>query len=192
MAGPAAVPDGAALTAAQLRAALWAGEGRAVFAVIDGAAMAGCAARLAAAEAAAELAGWDCLLPGALKPDEAARASWLAALRQDSPFTDWLLGAAAGAFPNWGLLALTRAPMLKLRAHLRTLNEARTPAGRRVPLRWADPAVAAALLPLCSPSQLGLLFGPVDAWVFPGATRWRWTACRSGQLEQRIHPVIGG
>ncbi len=188
----AAVADGAALTAAQLRAALWAGEGRAVFAVIDGAAMAGCATRLAAAEAAAELTGWDCLLPGALKPDEAARASWLAALRQESPFTDWLLGTAASAFPDWGLLALTRVPMLKLRAHLRTLNEARTPAGRRVPLRWADPAVASALLPLCSPSQLGLLFGPVDAWVMPGATRWRWATCRSGQLEQRANPVING
>ncbi len=180
----------AALSPAQLQEALWVGQGTSVYAAIDGGAWPDCAAHLKAAEAAGELVAWDCLLPGALAPQQLARAPWLAALRPKAAFNNWLLGTATSAFPDWGLLAITRTPMLSVRSHLRSLTEARTPGGRRVPLRVADPAVLTALLPTCSPSQLEAVFGPLDALVVPGAAQWTWFGRQSGGLAQRVLPVL--
>ena len=51
---------------------------------------------------AATLAGWDCLQRGALSAEAAERAPYLAELKRESPFTDWLLGEATARVSGLG------------------------------------------------------------------------------------------
>ena len=95
-----------AFSAAQLRASLWAREGSRVHAVIDGLVVPGIAGKLKNAK----LPGWDCLQRGAMSAEEAERAAYLAELGETSPFTDWLLDEACGAFPGWGVLCISMKP----------------------------------------------------------------------------------
>ena len=83
-------------SAAQLRASLWARQGARVHAIVDGLIVPGLQQKLEAADAA----GWDCLRRGALGPEDAERATYLAELKEASPFTDWMLGEASTTYPG--------------------------------------------------------------------------------------------
>ncbi|HSI61224.1 MAG TPA: DUF4123 domain-containing protein [Ideonella sp.] len=174
---PAAAPP--ALAPAQHKAALWADAALQVDAVISGERVPGLPARLAGAD----VADFDCLLPGALPAELQRRAPYLVRLRRDAAFTDWLLFEAAAGLPDWGLLVSSATRFMGLRSHLRSLGEAQTPQGQTIPLAWMDPTLLRALLPLFSPAQLEAFFGPVQALVIPGPAAWTTATLQLGRLS---------
>jgi len=175
-----------AFSAAQLRAALWAREGSRVHAVIDGLVVPGIEGKLKNAK----LAGWDCLQRGALSADEAERAPYLAELGEGSPFTDWLLGEACGAYPGWGVLCISMKPLLPVREHCRTIGEVNLPDGERRPWRWYDPEVLRAILPLLLAGQLDEIFGLGQTFVIPATDAWTWLSMEQGVLAIDTRPLM--
>lgn len=167
-----------ASTLSQQKASLWTQTGARVYAVISAAEVPGLLTQLTPQN----VAGWDGLHRGALPPDEADKATYLAELRAESPFTDWLLNEASAALPNWGVLIVSTQGLRAVREHLRSLAQAQTPDGRRFALRWFDRPVLQALLPSLSPSQLQTFFGDSSAIVLPAASSWTWYRESVGQL----------
>ena len=167
-----------ALSYAQLKSALWSRSGARVHAVIDGLAVPGLPAKLAAAD----VSGWDCLERGALSPADAERAPYVVELRESSPFTDWLLGAATAAHPQWGVVIACTEALLRVREWCRDLSTVVTPDGGRRAFRWFDPEVLQTLLPALSPSQLDTVFRLDQSLVLPAADAWTWHAMHEGVL----------
>jgi uncharacterized protein DUF4123 len=168
----------AAFSPAQLRASLWAGQGVRVHAVIDGLVVPDLAAMLAKAD----IAGWDCLQRGALSPEATAGAAYLAELKEESPFTDWLLDTATPTYPGWGVLSVSTRTLLPMREHCRALAEVLTPDGERHRWRWWDAEVVRTLLPTLLASQLDEFFALGQKVVVPTATDWTWLEMRDGVL----------
>ena len=176
-----------ALSPGQMVQALWTRPGARVHAVIDAAVVPDIAARL---KAAPDLPGWDCLQRGALKPEVAARAAYIAELAPAAAFTQWLLHDAVSAFPGWGLLLVSAQPLLAMREHCRRLAEVRTPEGRRRPWRWHDPALLEVLLPTFGAEQSARLFAP-DPWlVLPGTRAWAWWRQQGGVPVREERPLL--
>ena len=176
----------APLAPGQHRAGLWADADLQCFAVVMGERVPGLPARLAGAD----VADYDCLLPGALEPEVQQAAPYLVQLKPASPFTDWLLFEAAAAFGDWGVLVRSPARLLLLRNHLRGLLQASLPGGARIALDWMDPAVLRALLPLAGPAELAAFFGPVRSLVVPGRLLWQHAELQMGRLVQREVPLL--
>jgi hypothetical protein len=173
------------LDSAQLKAQLWADPAQQVHAVLMGSRLRGLPARLHAELAADELADYDCLLPGALEPAQQEEAPYMARLRPDTAFTDWLLFEAAPGLGAWGVLATSHVPMTPLRSHLRGLRHARLPDGSAIILDWMDPAVMQLLLPLFDAATLAAFMGPVGTWVMPGDGLWAVARATAGRLDLR-------
>lgn len=163
---------------AQLKSALFARDGGRVHAVIDGRVVPGLPQRLQEADTN----GWDCLERGALSREAMAQAAYIAELRPEVPFTDWLLGEAPGTFPGWGLVMVSTRPLLPMREHCRDLDDVITPDGERRPWRWFDPELLGILLPTLSPSQLDVLFAAGQQIVLPTAQGWTWHTLEDGVL----------
>jgi hypothetical protein len=180
-----ALPLAAPLAAAQHKAALWADGGLHVHAVMMGARVPDLPGRLAAAD----LVDWDCLLPGALAPDVQQRAPYLARLKADSPFTDWLLFEAGAELGEWGVLVRSPGRLTVLRNHLRGLLEAQVPGGQRIAFDWMDPPLLQAVLPLFGSAELAAFFGPVQSLVVPGVQLWSHAELAAGRLLQRAVPL---
>jgi hypothetical protein len=170
----------------QLRESLWARRGARVHAVIDGLAVPGIAGQLKAAE----VAGWDCLYRGALSAEVARAAPYLAELRSESPFTDWLLGEAPAAYPGWGVLAVSTLALLPMREHCRNLGEVVVPTGERRRWRWYDPLVLRTILPTLIAGQLDEVFADGMAIVIPEASAWTWFSVRDGVLASETRPLL--
>lgn len=179
-------PPLAALPLAQHLAGLWARAGTQLYAVVDAAVVPGLNARLAQADVR-----YDCLKPGALSPREARQAGYVVQMQPGSKFADWLFTEAVKAHPDWGVAVVCPLPLLAVRQHLRQLGSARRPDGRAVPLRWWEPALLGALLPLLAPQQLDAFFGPIEALVLPQSPAWTWYAPSAGQLVTEARPVAG-
>lgn len=173
------------LVAAQHKAALWADADLQVFAVVMGERVSDLPARLAAAD----VADFDCLLPGALEPDVQRNAPHIVRLKPESAFTDWLLFEADAAFGEWGLLVRSPARLLVLRNHLRGLLRATLPGGHAVALDWMDPTIFQAVAPLFGPAEITAFFGPVRTITIPGSTAWRHAELQMGRLAQREVPL---
>jgi Domain of unknown function (DUF4123) len=179
-------PLSSALSYPQLKAAVFADRRARVHAVVDGAVVPGLPARLAAAD----LAGWDCLLRGAL-PDAAAKAApYVAELAEASPFTDWLLGEAPAVHPGWGVLLVSHHALLPVREFCRSLAEVILPEGARRRWRWWDPELLAVVLPSCSASQLDEVFALGQQIVVPARTAWTWHALAEGTLATVERPRL--
>jgi len=174
-----------ALEPAQLKAQLWADPAQQVHAVLMGSRLPGLPARLHGELAANEIDDYDCLLPGALTRAQQEAAPYLARLRPDAAFTDWLLFEAAPTLGAWGVLASSQVPMMALRSHLRGLRAARLPDGATITLDWMDPEVLQLLLPLFDAAALGTFMGPVATWVMPGNGLWTVARASAGRLDQR-------
>jgi hypothetical protein len=175
-----------AFSYAQLKAALWAGRGARVHAVIDGLVVPGLPQRLEGADAD----GWDCLQRGALSAERAQQVPYLVELRNDAPFTDWLLGEASAAFPGWGVLMVSTQSLLPMREHCRALGDVLTPEGERRAWRWYDPEVLQLMLPSFSATQLDELFGAGQAIVIPSAYAWSWHALEQGVLASSVRDLM--
>lgn len=188
MSTPTATP--AALSHAQLKAALWADTSLQVYALVLGRNVPELPRALADADAARTLDSYDCLWPGALAPQRRLQAPYLVALRQDSPFTDWLLQQAAADFGEWGVLMRSSARFLALRSHCRALCKARLSGGQEIALDWMDPPVLRALLALASADQVEQMLAPLQALVLVGTDAWTLCAQQSGRLSMTRQPVL--
>ena len=174
------------LSYAQLKAALFAREGGRLYAVLDGRVVPGLPGLLEKAE----LGGWDCLERGALSAEAARLAPYLAELRADAPFTDWVLAEAPQTYPGWGIVLATARPLLAVREHCRNLDDVVTPEGDRRPWRWYDPELLGVLLPSFSPSQLDELFAPGQQIVMVTPTAWTWHALENGMLSSTERALL--
>jgi uncharacterized protein DUF4123 len=174
-----------AFSPAQLRASLWAREGGRVHAVIDGLVVPGIADRLRAAD----VGGWDCLQRGALTPEAAASAAYLAELKPASAFTDWLLDEATPTYPGWGVLAISGQALLQMREHCRSIGEVVMPDGQRRAWRWYDPDVLRAALPVLLAGQLDEVFAAGQTLVIAEKEGWTWLAMEQGVLSTEIRPL---
>ncbi len=175
-----------AFSAAQLRASLWARQGARIHAVIDGLIVPGIGDKLKTAD----VAGWDCLQRGALSAEVAQRAAYLAELKEDSPFSEWLFGEATATYPGWGLLTISTRPMLAVREHCRAIGEVTTPDGERRAWRWYDPEVLRTALPTLLAGQLDEVFALDQAIVLPAVDAWTWLAMENGVLSTDIRPLM--
>lgn len=170
----------------QLRAALWARAGARVHALVDGLVVPGIAGQLKAAD----VAGWDCLHRGALSPEAARAAPYLAELKPESPFTDWLLTEASDAWPGWGVLSVSMLPLLRVREHWRSLGEVSLPDGKRRSWRWHDPEVLRIVLPTLTPGQLDEVFAPAQQLVLVEPARWTFLSLENGLLATDARPLM--
>jgi hypothetical protein len=175
------IAQAAPLAAAQHKVALFADAELLVYAVIMGERVGDLASRLAAAD----VVDFDCLVPGALEPEVQRRAPYLALLKPESAFTDWLLFEAGDGFGDWGLLVRGTGRLLAMRKHLRGLLEATLPGGQTIAFDWMDPELLFAVLPLFGAAELTAFFGPVRTLVVPGNALWRHAEVRMGRLARR-------
>ncbi|MFZ1324919.1 MAG: DUF4123 domain-containing protein [Candidatus Contendobacter sp.] len=129
-----------------------------VYAILDGASVPELPQTLARFEVEA-----DCLFRGELEPDLAQVAPYLAKVRFDDPFTDWLLQEGWGR--NWGVFALSQADLRALRMHLRTFLKVYGPDLQPLYFRYYDPRVLRVYLSTCNAQELRTVFGPVLRYI---------------------------
>ena len=141
-----------------IREKLYREEGGAIFAVLDGASVAGLLQKLAEHEPEHV-----CLYRGELEPDMAEVAPYLVKLDSDGPFTDWVLDRGWGN--HWGIFAETGADLVSLRQHFRNFLTVHDPNGKPLLFRYYDPRVLRGYLPTCNGEELNTMFGPVDAYL---------------------------
>lgn len=180
----------AALSPAQVKAALWADASLQVYALILGRNVPDLAKKLADTDAARELGSYDCLWPGALAPEQRRQAPYLVVLKQDSPFTDWLLQRAATDFGDWGVLMRSDRNFLGLRSHCRALCKARLGSGHEIALDWMDPPVLRALLPLASADQVETMLAPLQSLVIVGQAGWTFCTQQFGRLQMEQQTLV--
>lgn len=185
MSEAAPIARSAPLSAAQHKAALWADDQQQVYAVVMGSRVPDLAVRLASAD----VRDHDCLLPGALEPEQRLTAPYLVHLKRDSAFTDWLLFEAPESFAEWGVLVSSAAPMTALRNYLRGHLQARLPSGQTIALDWMDPEILVALLAHAEPPMLRELFGPAISLTIAGRGQWRHATLALGSLQQHEAPL---
>ncbi len=130
-------------------------EGVNAFAVLDGASVPELLKRLYG-EAPPEFV---CLYRGQLEPDMAEVAPYLVRLKEETPFTNWLMEEGWGK--HWGIYVLAAANLKVMRRHFRTFLMVRDPEGKQVYFRYYDPRVLRIYLPTCTAQELGMVFGPV-------------------------------
>ena len=171
----------------ELRA--WFSAARQTYAVIDAQALPQIAEMLPAAGLG--LSEWGRLQRGGVALD--AALAWCVQLEPAHAFSQWLLDGEGARVEDWGVLAFSDAPFRPVREHLRGLLEVQLPGRERVALRWYQPIVMRTLLPLCAPSQLEQIFGPVSAFALPDAsfaTAGTWLRQLGGTLDTQVMPAL--
>ena len=163
---------------AHLKSMLWPSPAARCYAIVNGAVLPEARDKLAKAD----VRGWDCLWRGALPPEKAAVAPYLAELTPDGAFTDWLLQEASQAYPGWGVVAVGPVTLMAMREHARRLIDVTLPDGARRRWAWYDPALWAALLPRLDPMQLDQAYGALSDWVVVTPKVWQWMTLSAGQL----------
>ena len=63
----------------------------------------------------------------------------------------------------WGILAVARGDLGKLRTHFRKFLTVEDPDGKKMYFRYYDPRILQAFLPACQDEEIHQIFGPVDA-----------------------------
>lgn len=134
-----------------------------VYAVLDGASIPNLLALLAEHEVEHV-----CLYRGELDPELAQTAPYLVQLPAESSFTRLLLLRGWGQ--HWGILVLAKEPLRTLRMHFRKFLMVSAPDGKPLYFRYYDPRVLRVYLPTCHEEELGIVFGPVSAYVLEGET----------------------
>ncbi len=142
------------MTKEELQKYLFTGQTH-VYAVLDGASIAGLRQRLF------EMSPPNyCLFRGDLPPDVAETAPYLVGLVTGAPFTDWVLAESFGK--HWGIFAQSRKSIREMRQHFRSLITVYDESGTPMIFRFYDPRVLHEFLPTCNAGELKTLFGKVD------------------------------
>ncbi len=146
-----------------LIAALWAGAPPNVYAILDG-------ARDPRVHAAVEDSGLphQCLFAGKLRPELSRAAPWLVQLKQDAPLVRNVLLNGWG--DAWGIFLASQASIEHLRVHFRRFLKVDDARGNRMYFRYYDPRVLRVYLPTCNDLEIDTVFGPVQSYLFEGAT----------------------
>ncbi len=151
-----------------------------VFAVLDGASVAGLLDKLYALSP-----NFCCLFRGELQPDMAEVAPYLVQLDPGSEFTNWVIGQGWGN--HWGIFASSEADFRRMRTHFRTFLIVYDETGRPLRFRYYDPRVLRTYLPTCTTEELTTMFGPVASYIAEDVTsdailRFQ---IQSGSLKQK-------
>lgn len=136
---------------------LFSRQGETVFVILDGASVPDLPANLA--QFSLEHV---CLYRGELEPDMAQVAPYLALLKRDAPFTDWVLYNGWGE--HWGIFGSAQADLPVLRKHFRSFTTLIDDAGRTLFFRFYDPRVWWEYLDTCNKEELLKFFGPVSTY----------------------------
>lgn len=104
-----------------------------------------------------------CLYDGELSPRMAQVAPRIVRLEQGSRFANAFY--ELGWNRAWGVVLRSKASLMNVRKHLRTLAYARTEDGKKLIFRYYDARVLRVFLPTCDAHQLSQMFGPIDAFV---------------------------
>lgn len=170
-----------------LGASLFAEEGAAAYAVIDGASAAGLLDRLYGLQP--EFA---CLYRGELAPDMAEVAPYLVRLEPDTEFADWVVSEGWGK--HWGVFALAHASLREMRRHFRSFLTVYDPEGKPLLFRYYDPRVLRVYLPTCDARELETVFGPVVAYLLEGEDSGELLRFElsSGALQRRTQQLAPG
>ena len=129
-----------------------------VFAVLDGASVAGLLDKLYALSP-----NFCCLFRGELQPDMAEVAPYLVQLEPGSDFTNWVIGQGWGS--HWGIFATSDSDFRQMRAHFRSFLIVCDETGRPLRFRYYDPRVLRTYLPTCTTEELTTMFGPVSSYI---------------------------
>jgi Domain of unknown function (DUF4123) len=103
-----------------------------------------------------------CLYAGALEAEMEKVAPYLVHLKQDHPFTEWLLTNFIGN--PWCIFSHSPADFGAMRKHFRTLLLVRGPEGELLYFRYYDPRVLSIYLPTTNEEERKMVFGPVNAY----------------------------
>ena len=158
---------------------------RAVYAVMDGAMIAGLPARLA--QIAPDAA---CLFEGALDPMLSAAAPWLVKLDPGSAVTQMAL--RDGWNGHWGIVLLTDAglDLRAVRAHLRRVLRVRAPDGSSMLFRFYDPRAFRTVIPVLDAPARKDFFGPIHGVYVEGRSADSVLFfARDGKPEPRALPL---
>ena len=112
-----------------------------------------------------------CLYRGDKAIELAAVAPYLVNLQRDDSFTQWLLVNGWGK--SWGIFLQSSASFEELHRHFRKFLMAHDEEGTPLYFRYYDPRVLRVYLPTCNPSELRILFGPVDHYWVEGREETR-------------------
>ncbi|MBI5384816.1 MAG: DUF4123 domain-containing protein [Verrucomicrobia bacterium] len=155
-------PEATPPRVARLKQLLFTTEEEPVYAILDGASVPELLERLAIAKEEHV-----CLYRGELGPDLARMAPYLVKLRQESPFTDWILSEGWGN--HWGIFTTAPVGLEAMRRHLRHFLRVKDPAGQILYFRYYDPRVLRVYLPTCNVRELQFVYGPAGRYVCEGA-----------------------
>lgn len=115
----------------------------------------------------------DPLWTGLLDPGEAAASPVLCRVPRGGELQEWLFRQLCGDLAHLGVLLLSGATYLQVRAHCRDLCTARSSDGEVLRLDWMDPQVLELLVPLLEPRQASELLGPHAQLLIPGVQSWQ-------------------
>jgi hypothetical protein len=137
---------------------LFADPGTKVYAVLDGASVAGLIGKLYQWRPK-----YECLYRGELAPDLAEVAPYLVHLESETEFCDWVLNQGWGN--HWGIFALSVGDLFTLRQHFRRFLTVHDSTGKPLLFRYYDPRVMRTYLPTCNPQEVTAIFGPVSLFM---------------------------
>jgi hypothetical protein len=101
-----------------------------------------------------------CLYRGEQALDLAEVAPYLVQLKENEPFTQWLLSNGWGK--SWGVFLESEATLKQLKRHFRQFIIVYDETGTPLYFRYYDPRVFRVYIPTCNEEELDLIFGPVD------------------------------
>ncbi|WP_298258164.1 DUF4123 domain-containing protein [uncultured Litoreibacter sp.] len=122
---------------------------------------------------------YGCLFQGEAEEELAEVAPWLVELRPGITFTRRLFTKHPDTATSWHLWDSNAAVFLRssaglqaVRKHLRRFTRAQDRAGKWYFVRFYDPAVLPGFIESLPDEKRAAFFGPVDAWIAPGARHW--------------------
>ncbi|MEP3344970.1 MAG: DUF4123 domain-containing protein [Litoreibacter sp.] len=120
-----------------------------------------------------------CLFQGAAEEELGEVAPWLVELQPGNTFTRNLFTKHPDAATSWHLWDSDAAVFLRsssdlqaVRKHLRRFTRAQDRAGKWYFVRFYDPAVLPGFIKSLPDEKRTEFFGPIDAWIAPGARHW--------------------
>ena len=106
--------------------------------------------------------GHEAIFLGNLPRVLAQAAPHLIQLDFQSNFARWMISRGWGN--NWGIYALSSAPLDKLLIHLRRFLMVKNESGKPFYFRYYDPRVMRVYLPSCNDKELEMVFGPLSRY----------------------------
>lgn len=137
---------------------LFTAPGSNVFAVLDGASIAGLLTGLYRYHP-----DYVCLYRGDLQPDMAEVAPYLVRLEPAAEFTAWVIERGWGK--HWGIFAISDATLRDIRQHFRRFLVVHDSSGKPLLFRYYDPRVLRLYLPTCTAEELLTVFGSITYYL---------------------------